>query len=48
MLLLIIILILLFGGVGFHQWGTSYGTGGISLGTILLIVLIIMLLRGNI
>jgi len=48
MLLLLILLVLLFGGFGIHQgWGTPYGYSGISLSTILLIVLIVMLLRGN-
>jgi hypothetical protein len=43
MLLLVIILILLFGGFGaFHAWGPM--GGGISIGTILLIVLVLYLL----
>ena len=48
MLFLIVILILLFGGAGFHQWGTPYGFGGIGIGTILLIILLFMLLRGSV
>lgn len=48
MLLLIIILILLFGGgggyYGYSRWGVGGGFG--ILGTVLLIVLIIYLLRG--
>jgi hypothetical protein len=45
MIILIILIILLFGGgwFGFNQWGPR---GGISLGTLLLIVLIIYLLVG--
>ncbi len=46
MLILLIILILLFGGVGAFGRG-SYRHGGIGLGTILLVVLIVMLLRGG-
>jgi hypothetical protein len=47
MLILLIILILLFGGGGFIGGG-NYRTGGIGIGTILLIVLIVLLLRGGI
>ena len=46
MLILLIVLILLFGGVGAFGRG-HYRHGGIGLGTILLIILIIMLLRGG-
>ncbi len=49
MLILIIVLLILFGGVGtFHTWnnyGPAYG-GGFSVGTILLILLVIYLLGG--
>ena len=49
MLLLIIVLILLFGGFGTYQgcnrWGYVHG-GGIGLGTILIIILIVYLLGG--
>ena len=45
LLLLIIILVLLFGGgFGWHNWGPI--GGGISIGTILIIILIIWLLGG--
>jgi hypothetical protein len=46
MLILLIVLILLFGGVGAFGQG-HYRNGGIGLGTILVIVLIVMLLRGG-
>jgi hypothetical protein len=55
-LVIIIILVLLFGGVGlggrYGGWGGpaygSYlGTGGIGLGTILVILLVILLLTGR-
>ena len=46
MLILLIVLILLFGGVGAFGRG-HYRNGGIGLGTILIIILIIMLLRGG-
>ena len=45
LILIIIILVLLFGGwFGYHRWG--YG-GGIGIGGILLIVLIVYLLVGR-
>lgn len=50
-LLIVLIVLLLGGGAGVHRggWGgpryRNYGTGGIGLGTILLIVLIVLLLR---
>jgi hypothetical protein len=47
MLIILVILILLFGGFGVSQWGTPYGHGGIGLGTVLLIVLIFMLFSGR-
>jgi hypothetical protein len=46
MLILLIILILLFGGVGAFGRG-NYRHGGIGLGTILLIILVVMLVRGG-
>ncbi len=47
MLVLLIVLILLFGGVGAFGRG-HYRNGGIGLGTILIILLIVMLLRGGV
>ena len=46
MLILLIILILLFGGIGAFGRG-HFRNGGIGLGTILIIILIVMLLRGG-
>jgi hypothetical protein len=52
LILLLVILILLFGGGGYYGvnagWPAHYGYGGISLGTILIIVLIVLLLTGRI
>ena len=42
MLLLLLVLILLFGGIGYRNWG--YSGGGIGLGTVLVILLICYLL----
>lgn len=42
LILLIIVLILLFGGIGYNQWGPQ--GGGIGLGTVLLIILLLYLL----
>jgi hypothetical protein len=49
LLLIILVLLILFsGGIGFHQgWGTPYGTGGIGIGTILVIVLLFLLFTGR-
>jgi hypothetical protein len=48
MLLVLIVLILIFGAPlsyhGWNNWGHTYG-GGIGLGTILLIILVLILLR---
>lgn len=51
-ILIVIIVVLLLGGGGIHygQWGgpgySRYGTGGLSLGGLLLVVLIIALVLG--
>jgi hypothetical protein len=52
MLLVILLVLLFFGGFGsFHTWNNpSYGPnwgGGIGLGTILIIVVLFLLLRGR-
>lgn len=48
LLLIIIVLILLFGGDGFYGYRSGYyRPGGMSLATILLIVLVVFLLMGD-
>ena len=51
LILLLVILVVLFGGGGFYGmnagWGPHYGYGGIGIGTILVVVLIVLLLRGG-
>jgi len=42
-ILLVIVLVILFGGFGYHTGGPVWG-GGISLGTFLIILLILVLL----
>ena len=42
-IVLVVVLILLFGGFGWHYGGPVYG-GGISLGTVLIVLLILVLL----
>ena len=46
-LIVLVILFLLGGGIGFRS-NKTYGYGGIGIGTVLLIVLIILLLRGGV
>jgi hypothetical protein len=45
MVLIILLILALFGGIG--TWGTPYGYGGVGISTVLAIVLIILLLRGR-
>jgi hypothetical protein len=43
-LILVVLAIIAFAGGGLH-WGSPYGYSGIGLGTILIIVLLVLLLR---